>query len=273
MCKDVLDADASALKQKKLFLLDMDGTLYNEDSLFPETPAFLKAIRDSGGKYVFITNNSSKSVLRYVEKLRRLGIEAEAGDFYTSTLATGAYLLAHFPNQLVFCVGTRDFVSELRSLGVRCTEKIEDGIAAVVVGFDRELTYQKLRDASELLTRGLPFIAANPDRACPVSFGFEPDCGAICEALYFATNRRPLYIGKPEAAMVDYVVAHSPYTKAETLVVGDRLYTDIACGKKAQVDTVCVLSGEATLADIRAGEVQPTWVLDNIGSITDILLG
>ena len=270
MQNDILGVDLAPLQAKKLFLLDMDGTIYNEDTLFAETPAFLSAIGRIG-RYVFITNNSSKSVDRYVEKLNRMGVRATKEDFYTSTLATAAYLTEFFPKQLIFCVGTRDFIAELNDSGIRTTEKIEPNITAVVVAFDRELTYQKLRDASELLTRGLPFIAANPDRACPVSFGFEPDCGAICEALFFATGRRPVYIGKPEATMIDYVVAHSSYTQAETVIVGDRLYTDIACGEKAAVDTVCVLTGEATLEDIRSGSIRPSWVLRSVGDIAALL--
>lgn len=271
MSFDVFGKDLSPLKNKKLFLLDMDGTIYNEDRLFADTPAFLKAI-SSVGRYVFITNNSSKSVDRYVQKLNLMGINAVKKDFYTSTLALGAYLLEHHPNRKAYCVGTKDFVGELVSLGVDVTESICDDAALVVVAFDRELTYRKLREASELLTRGLPFIAANPDRACPVSFGFEPDCGAICEALYFATSRRPLYIGKPETFMIDHVIANSGYSKEQTLIVGDRLYTDIACGVNAGVDTVCVLSGEASLADIHNGDIPPTWTLPTIGGITDELL-
>ncbi len=267
MANDILGKDISALRGKKLFLLDMDGTIYNEESLFDETPAFLAAI--SGiGRYVFITNNSSKSVECYVEKLCKMGIKACRDDFYTSTLATGAYLNGHFAGKLIFCVGTRAFISELNSMGISTCERIRPDIAAVVVTFDRELTYQKLRDASELLTQGLPFIAANPDRACPVSFGFEPDCGAICEALYFATERRPVYIGKPEPTMIEHVIAHSPYTKEETLIVGDRLYTDIASGINAGVESVCVLTGEASINDIKNGDIKPTWVLKSIGDIT-----
>ena len=272
MSFDLLGKDLAPLKRKRLFLLDMDGTIYNENSLFPETPAFLQAIRDIG-RYVFITNNSSKSVDRYVQKLQGMGIAAQISDFYTSTLATGAYLLEHFPNQTAYCVGTRDFVGELRSLGVSVSESIEEPSSVVVVAFDRELSYRKLREASELLTRGLPFIAANPDRACPVAFGFEPDCGAICETLYFATSRRPIYMGKPETFMIDHVISNSPYTKEETLIVGDRLYTDIACGINANVDTLCVLSGEAKLEDIKNGEIKPTWVLPTVAEISDEIRG
>lgn len=271
--QDVFGRSLRPLRDKKLFLLDMDGTIYNEESLFPETPAFLRAIREAGGRYVFITNNSSKSADRYVEKLNRMGVGARREDFYTSTMETGAYLKRHFPGGLIFCVGTRDFREELQGMGLRVTEDMDGDIAAVCVGFDRELTFAKLRKASELLTRGLPFIAANPDRACPVSFGFEPDCGAICEALYFATGRRPVYIGKPEPAMIEHVVAVSPFPKAEALIVGDRLYTDIACGANAGVDTACVLTGEAKLEDIQNGSIKPDWTLRSVGDITLALTG
>ena len=133
-----------------------------------------------------------------------------------------------------------------------------------MVGFDTELTYSKLRDTCELLYKGLPFIATNPDKGCPVDFGFIPDCGAICEAIYFATNRRPRYLGKPEPFMVEYVVKRSIYSKEEAVVIGDRLYTDIAAGINAGVTTICVLTGETTKGHIANIQIKPDFVFYSV---------
>ena len=119
--------------------------------------------------------------------------------------------------------------------------------------------------------RDSAYIATNPDKACPVSFGFVPDCAAICEMLYMATGKRPNYIGKPQPDMVNFVMQKYGYSKEETLIVGDRLYTDIATGANAGVDTVCVLSGEASIDDIQNGTVKPIYTLDSITDIYNII--
>lgn len=264
--KDYFGKDASALHQKKLFLLDMDGTIYNENRVFDGTLPFLQRVKQKGGQYIYITNNSSKSVNDYVEKLKNMNIPATAEQFFTSSQATAIYLNNEYPGKKIYCVGTRSLVSELESMGVSVTHEKNDA-EVLLVGFDTELVYEKLRVASELLINGVPFVATNPDRACPVSFGFVPDCAAICEALYFATQRRPKYIGKPHPEMINYAITKAGVTKDETLLIGDRLYTDIASANNAGVDSVCVLSGEATLDELKASPDQPTFVFDDISCV------
>ena len=115
--------------------------------------------------------------------------------------------------------------------------------------------------------KDIPYIATNPDRGCPTEFGLVPDCFAMCEAINYAAKRRPLYIGKPDGFMIDYCVERSPFTKEQTVVIGDRLYTDIASGANAGVDTICVLSGESRLEDIEKSEIKPTYVYKDIKEI------
>ena len=264
---DRFGADTASLKKIRLFLFDMDGTIYEEDRLFDGAPELFDAIRRTGGRYVFITNNSSRSVDDYIEKVRRLGIPADAGNFFTSAQATALYLRKNYPGAKVYCQGTASLVRELSAAGIRVSVEAEDDIQVILVGFDTELTSEKLRRTCLLLQRDIPFIATNPDLACPVSFGFIPDCGSICQMLENATGRRPLYIGKPEPVMVDIVREKYGYTRQETAVIGDRLYTDIAAGINAGVPSVCVLTGEATMDSIRAGSIKPTYTL---GSIRDL---
>ena len=254
-------------KNKKLFLLDMDGTLYLGDELFPETLPFLEKIKSYGARCAFMTNNSSKSASAYIEKLARLGISSSHEDFVTSVNATVKYLKDNYANKKIFTVGTRSFVSELLEEGIDVVCQEEDGVEVVLIGYDTELTYQKLVDACRLLDRGLPFIATNPDWVCPTADGYIPDCGSFCEMLKRATGRSPKFIGKPEVYMPLLALERYGVSKDEAVVVGDRLYTDVACGLNAGIDSIFVLSGEGTLEDIEQMHINPTLVCKNVGEI------
>lgn len=257
----------SELFQKKLFLLDMDGTIYLDETMFPGTIPFLEAVRRRGGKYLFLTNNSSKSVDAYVEKLGRLGLPAEREDFLTSVDALVADLKSRPLPKLCYVFGTESFKSQLREAGIPVTERRQEGVDCLLIGFDTELTFQKLEDACILLNRGVDFIATNPDWVCPTWYGSVPDCGSVCEMLHKATGRRPRVIGKPRPAMALLAMERWGYAKEQTVLVGDRLYTDIACGVNAGIDTVFVLSGEGTRADLETSETTPTWVLEDISAL------
>lgn len=268
---DVFQKDAACLLEKKLFLFDMDGTIYEEERLFVGALDLLQEIKRRNGKYVFITNNSSKSVADYISKIHRLGIEADESNFFTSAQATILYLQTHYPQKKIYCQGTKSLLRELEHAGILVTEDVADDVDVVLVGFDTELTSQKLRNTCELLQRDIPFIATNPDLACPVSFGFVPDCGSICGMLTNATGRTPLYIGKPEPIMVDIVREKLGYSPEETVVIGDRLYTDIATGLNAGVTAIAVLTGEATVDAIEAGPIKPTFTFASVNEIYEIL--
>jgi len=263
----------AGLAEKRLFLLDMDGTLYLDENLFPGTVPFLEYVRRSGGRCLFLTNNSSKSVDAYLQKLGRLGISAGEEDFLTSVNALIADLKSRPPYRLCYAFGTESFRSQLCKAGIPVTDRLSDGVDCLLIAFDTELTFQKLEDACILLDRGVDFIAANPDWVCPTWYGSVPDCGSVCEMLYRATGRRPRVIGKPQPAMALLAMEKTGFSPAETVVVGDRLYTDIACGANAGVDTVFVLSGEGTLADLKASEVKPTWVFEDIAALLAALEG
>lgn len=259
------------LTDKRLFLLDLDGTLYLDRTLFPSTLPFLRQIRAQGGRYLFLTNNSSRSVADYVDKLAGMGIPADEEDFLTSTDALIAHLKAHPPYKLCYAFGTRSFQRQLRQAGIPVTDQLEDGIDCLLVGFDTELTFQKLEDACILLGRGVDFLATNPDWVCPTWYGSVPDCGSVCEMLTRATGRKPTVVGKPQPDMVRLAMERTGFPPEQTLLVGDRLYTDIACGAGAGVDTVFVLSGEGTADDLSGSEVQPTWMFGDVGALAAAL--
>lgn len=259
------------LSGKRLWLLDMDGTIYMEDRIFDGTLDLLARIRELGGRYVFITNNSSKSVTDYLTKVRRMEIPAGEEDFFTSGQAAVLLLREKHPGAKVYCQGTASLIRELREGGIDVTEAVEP-VDVVLLGFDLELTSEKLRRTCQILTEQNPaYYATNPDLVCPVSFGYVPDCGSMSVMIRNATGKYPIFIGKPEPTMIRIVMEKFGCSRAETVVVGDRVYTDIASGFHAGVDTIGVLSGEATLEDFRETDTPPTWLFRNVREIRNAL--
>lgn len=264
---DVLGKSLRLLADKKLFLLDLDGTFYLDQQLLPGAKEFLTWVREHQRRAIFVTNNSSKSVSDYIKKMAKLGIATSADDFYTSSMAMARYLNQHYPHQTVFLMGTQSLAAELVSHQIPLAITKEDDVDIVVLGYDTELTYQKLIDVSWLLKKDLVYLATNPDYVCPVDFGYVPDCGAIAEMLWHSTGKMPHFIGKPDPLILHCAMEQARMSREDTVVIGDRLYTDIKSGQNAEVTTVAVLSGEATLNDILQSPEKPDYVVSSIKDI------
>ncbi len=259
------------IKNRKLYLFDMDGTLYIGDRLFDFTKELLQTIRSTGGRYIFMTNNSSKSVDAYVQKLARLGIEADHDDFLTSSQATAYYLHKNYEGKTLYVCGTQSLKDELIRSGFSVTEELDE-VEVIVSGFDTELNFRKLEDMSILLcTKDLPYIATNPDYVCPTEFGSVPDCGSVSDMLYNVSGKRPLFIGKPSALMAQLAMEKCGCTPEQTVVVGDRIYTDIKCGLNAGALTVLVMSGETTPELLEASPDKPHIVAADCGEMLKML--
>ena len=257
--------DLKSLKSKKLFLFDIDGTLAVGDSLLDGSRELLEYIESAGGKACFITNNSTKSSADYVRRFRDVfDLRTTEEQFVTSGYLTLKFLLENYREQKIYVLGTASFIAELRKNELTVTER-EDDIACAVVAYDSELNYEKLTQASKvLLTMDIPFYGTNPDLRCPIDFGFVPDCGAICRMLTDTTDRRPTYLGKPSPAVVELCLARFGFTREQTLVVGDRLYTDIACGINGGVDTCVLFTGEARPEDMASTEYPADYAFSNV---------
>lgn len=254
------------LKHKKLFLLDMDGTIYLDNDLFDGTIDFLNEVKSLGGRYLFVTNNSSKSTDAYVKKLASIGIEACEDDFLTSTDATILYIKEKYQGRRFYSFGTESFTKQLSDAGIDVVTDICSGIDGIVMGNDSELSFKKLDDACRLLLNDIIYIATNPDWVCPTSYGYVPDCGSVAEMLWRATGKRPHFIGKPRPEMLTLAMTKFGYKKEECVMIGDRVYTDIASGYNAGIDTIFVLSGEGTLKDAEC-DTPPTYIYQNIREI------
>lgn len=253
----------TTLKNTKLFLLDMDGTIYLDNDLFDGTLDFLEYVKSVGGRYIFLTNNSSKSVDKYIEKLAKLGIKSTANDFLTSTDATVLYLQKKNYKK-IYAFGTESFVKQLKDSGLNVTTERESGIDCLCISNDTELTFKKLDDACILLGGDIDYVATNPDWVCPTWYGYVPDCGSFADIIYNATKKRPKFIGKPEPEMALVAMEKTGFSKEETAIMGDRLYTDVACGVNAGISSIFVLSGEGTMEDVKKSEIKPEFIYNNI---------
>ena len=259
--------DVSKFKDINLYLFDMDGTLYLGNRLYDFTKELLATIKATGRRYMFMTNNSSKSVADYIKKLEKLGIPAQREDFITSSQATAYYLKKHHPDAKLYVCGTRSLVKELETEGFTVTENLDE-VECIVLGNDQELTFKKLEDICKiLLSRDVPYIATNPDYVCPTEFGSVPDCGSFIDMLYNSVKKRPVVIGKPEPLMPLLAMERTGHKREETAVIGDRLYTDVKSGVNAGAVSVLVLSGEATMDDLKTSDVTPDIILDDCGAI------
>jgi HAD superfamily hydrolase (TIGR01450 family) len=254
--------DFERLRQIRAFLLDMDGTIYLGPNPIEGSPAFLRFLAESGRKRLFFTNNPTVDAGQYAAKLERMGIAAEPGDILTSGEATARYLVSETPYRRLFVVGTPSFEEELRRAGL---DVVLDNPEAVVLAFDKTLTYAKLEGACLLLRAGLPYIATNPDKVCPTEYGYIPDCAATAALLSAATNgREPKYIGKPNAEMIRMGLQKIGVGPEETAMVGDRLYTDMQMAYNAGIASILVLSGETTREDLARAERQPDYVFESV---------
>jgi len=256
------------ISDMKLYLFDMDGTLYIGNRLFPFTKELLEQIRLRGCQYIFMTNNSSKSVEDYIAKLASFGISTTRDDFLTSSQATAYYLEKHHKGKTLYVCGTQSLKKELSAQGFAVSDDISK-TECIVMGFDTELTFQKLHDVSYLLLTqpDLPYIATNPDLVCPTEFGSVPDCGSVCEMIFNATGKRPVVIGKPSPLMPELAMEKLGIAPQNACVVGDRIYTDIKSGLNAGITGILVMSGETTEQILAESEDKPHLVLQDAGII------
>ena len=248
----------------ELFVLDMDGTFYLGDRLLEGANEFLDSVEEAGKRYIFFTNNSSKSPQDYIEKLSNMNRHIDRGQIMTSGDVTIQYLNTEQIGKSVYLVGTSALEQSFLEGGIRLFDAnnvvMNDGQDVpdiVVIGFDLSLTYEKLERACTYIRKGALFLATHLDINCPTEEGFIPDCGAMCAAISLSTGVQPKYLGKPFLEPVNMVVARTGVTKEHIAFVGDRIYTDVATGVKNGAHGVLVLSGETKLNDVFTSDIKP----------------
>ena len=239
------------LSRIKRLALDMDGTIYMGNVLFPYTLDFLNKMSENGIGYSFLTNNPTKSVADYLHKLDSMGIHADNDNMYTTSLAAIDYIKSHYPDaKRLFMLGTPSMVSQFEKAGFEaCADDPEDVPDVLVVAFDTTLEYSRLCRAAWWAQQGIPYIATNPDKVCPTNEKTVlVDCGSLQKCIEHATGRRPdIVLGKPDPNMLYGIMDKFGLESDEVAMVGDRIYTDTATAHNAKAFGVLVLSGETTL--------------------------
>ncbi|KGF05416.1 HAD-IIA family hydrolase [Anaerococcus lactolyticus] len=254
---------------KSVFLLDMDGTIYLGNVLIDGAKEFLDKIISEGKRYIFLTNNASKDKSTYVKKLEALGIRAGKDDVFTSADASISYL-SKLGKKRLFLVGNTSLRNQLLDAGFEIVDERNQDIDAVLVSFDTELNYEKLWIACDYLQDGYDYYATHPDFVCPLEGGrIMPDAGSIIELLFACVGRRPIVIGKPEDKMIEALIGAYAFKKDDLIMVGDRLYTDIAMGYKSGIKSVLVLSGETSLEDYKKSDVKADYIFSSVKDMVE----
>lgn len=255
--------------------LDMDGTIYLSNTIFPFTIPFLEKLRRLGISYSFLTNNPTKSLDDYIAKLHRMGIEASPSEMYTTTVAMIDYIKLHFPKaHRLFLLGTPSMQSQFEAAGfVQTSDDPDDVPDIIVASFDMTLTYPRLCRAAWWVSQGIPYLATNPDKVCPTDQRTVlVDCGSICKCLEYATGRKPdVTLGKPDPNMLINIIEQKHLKPSEIAMVGDRIYTDIAMAQNAGAFGVLVLSGETTLDVALSASNPPDLIVKNIEEFGNLL--
>ena len=229
---------------KKCFIFDMDGTIYLGERVFPEAQKLIFRLREMGKKIIFYTNNASRSPSRYVERLTRLGFAPSADEILTAGEVTVDFLLRERAGKSVYLMGTPDLEAQFRAAGIDLLPHDTQSADIVVTSFDTTLTYEKLDAACRCIRRGAEYLCTHPDFNCPTEDGFIPDSGAIAAAVTASTGVAPTYFGKPYGGAIAAITARTGYSAQQMCMFGDRLYTDIAFGKRGGVLAVLMLTGE-----------------------------
>lgn len=258
--------DISVLKEKELYIFDMDGTIYLDDDVFPFAIRFIKNLRAAKKKVLFFTNNASHSHNFYIEKLTRLGFEVTEDEIMTSGDVTAEFLLRHRKQKSVYLMGTDDLVKNFKERGIPLVDGEIDRADIVITSFDTSLTYQKMMNACRLIRGGAEYLSTHPDFNCPTKKGPIPDSGAISAFVTASTGVLPTYFGKPYPQTVEMICEATGISKEKMCIFGDRLYTDIAVGKRHGITAVLVYSGETTPTDVEnaALEDRPDFIFDSL---------
>lgn len=258
----------NCLEKIKMFVLDMDGTIYLGDRLFPFTPGFLRRVRETGRDFCFFTNNSSKNREAYLDKLLRMGISVPPEKMLLSNGVILEWLRENHPGESCYVVGTPPLLEDFRKAGVELNDADPD---CVILGFDTTLTYEKLRKACDFIRGGKPVYGVNPDFNCPVEGGFIPDCGSIAALVKASTGVQCEFFGKPSHHTLNYILKQTGCRPEELAVVGDRLYTDIAVADGTEVTSILVMSGETTPELLAGSDIKPDLVFRDLGELAEAL--
>ncbi len=254
------------LRNKKGFICDMDGVLYHGNNLMPGAAEFVKWLRAENKEFLFLTNSSERSPKELTQKLARLGINAEDKHFYTSALATASFVAGQSPGSSAYVIGETGLTNALYNAGLSMNDVNPE---YVIVGETRGYNFEKIEKAVELVRKGAKLIGTNPDETGPTEKGIMPATGALIAPIEIASGRKAYFVGKPNPLMMRHALKTLGTDVVDTVIIGDRMDTDIVAGTESEIDTVLVLTGVTDKDGINNFSYRPKYILNNVGEILD----
>jgi NagD protein len=252
------------IKSKKAFISDMDGVIYHGNKLLPGVPEFVDWLKKEGKKFLFLTNSSERTPKELQEKMSRLGIDLEEHVFYTSALATANFLASQKPRGTAYIIGEAGLINALYNAGYTMNNYNPD---YVVVGDTRGYSFEKIEQAVNLVLKGAKLIGTNPDLTGPVEGGIVPATKALISPIELATGRSAYFVGKPNPLMMRIALKKIGCSTEETIIIGDRMDTDIIAGIESEIDTLLVLSGISTLKTVDKFPYKPSYILEGVSDL------
>ncbi|MBN2713731.1 MAG: HAD family hydrolase [Planctomycetes bacterium] len=253
-----------SITEKKAFICDMDGVLYHGNALLAGAKEFIDWLKAEGKKFLFLTNSSARSPKELKQKLARLGVDVEEEHFYTSALATASFLASQKPGGSAYVIGEAGLTNALYEAGFTMNDVNPD---YVVIGDPRSYNYETLEHAVNLVLRGAKLIGTNSDLTGPVEGKIAPSTGALIAPVELATGRKAYFVGKPNPLIMRHAVKKLGCKREETIIVGDRMDTDMIAGIESEIETILVLSGVTSRDDLKNFPYAPDHILDGVGDI------
>ena len=252
------------LRARKGFICDMDGVIYLGNQLLPGVREFVNWLNENGKQFLFLTNSSERSPKELRQKLQRMGLDIDEEHFYTSALATAAFLKKQAPGCTAFVIGAPGLLNALYDVGVTMNDVDPD---YVIVGETASYNYEVITKAVWLVLNGARLIATNSDLTGPTEFGIAPACRSLVAPIELATGKKAYFMGKPNPLMMRTGLHLLGVHSEEAAMVGDRMDTDVIAGMESGLATVLVLSGCTSRADINDYPYRPTYILNGVGEI------
>ena len=258
--------DLNRIREKKAFIIDMDGVIYHGNHVLKGTVEFVEWLEKKSKSYLFLTNSSERSPLELSQKLLRLGIKVEHTHFYTSALATAGFLASQKPGGSAYVIGEPGLIQALYDAGLTMNNVNPD---YVVVGEGRSYSLETLEKAVHLVLGGARLIGSNPDLTGPTEAGLVPACGSLVATIELATKTKAYFVGKPNPLIMRHGLHRLRSRREETVIIGDRMDTDIVAGVESEIETVLVLSGVTCMEDISSFPYQPRHILEGVFEIPE----
>jgi len=255
------------LRDKKGFISDMDGVIYHGNKLLPGVPEFVEWLKREKKKFLFLTNSSERTPRELKEKLSRMGIDVEKDVFYTSALATAQFLSSQKPRGTAFIIGEAGLINALYNVGYTMNNIDPD---YVVVGDTRSYSFEKIEQAVNLVLKGAKLIGTNPDLTGPVENGIIPATKALLAPIELSTGKNAYYVGKPNPLMMRIALKKLGCSREESVIIGDRMDTDIIAGIESEIDTCLVLSGISNRRTVGEFPYRPTIILEGVNEIVGV---